>query len=483
MLSSATSLGVIKQLKHHGRFARQRPVYLETNHPVHDNTGLMTPPPTPGTREKLKHESYISHTERKRAHKSRAERKKEKNRLKKIRKAAREEIRAAKHAATESYVVSTTKASYHQDNSIGMYAHEEAREAANDNERSPIPTLVPVNTLRPVLLPINHHMVRSSKVSQHSRESKHVSQLFSSNYNEGSFALAMNYLTLAGNQLSGAAKQLRMTAKQTNSRCTGQNLKRLASKQPPLAVLHQVCLAPANDLPPPLDVDDSEEEHEEELDRLVSLHLGQDHAEYCQTKDNQTEALQSLPISTNIHKNSQSSECRPALVDLHAPEDFADLEAAFTVNQAYHFLHQMQQEEHQLSHHIKHFEAQLQKLRKKVYNFNTSDLAQVKAYEEVLGLKTAHCLGLYLAAYAFRDILYENRQNEEFDFGAALEQLMGEVGSMVEEYEAEVRELESKVVCWEEEGGERRSKVVKRKRSVFRKGRCEDGDVEIAGGR
>jgi hypothetical protein len=482
MLSSATSLGVIKQLKQHGQFARQRTVHLETNYLVHDNTGLMTPPPTPGRREKAKHEFHLSHAERKRAHKSRAERKKEKNRLKKIRKAAKEETRAAKDAAIESYVVSTTKTSHHQDNAIGAYAHEEVREAANYNERLPISTLVPVNTPKPVLSPIDHHRVRPSKVSQRPRESKHACQFSNSNYNEGSFTLAMNYLTLAGNQLSGAAKQLRMTAKQTKSRCMGQNLKKLASEQPPLAVLHQACFAPANDLPPPLNVDDSEEEHEEELDRLVSLHLGQDLSECHQTKHYQPGALQSLPTSTNIHNSSQSFESRSALIDLHAPEDFADLEAAFTVNQAYHFLYQMQQEEHPLSHQIKNIEARLQKLRKKTHSFNVSDLAQIKACEEVLGVKTAHCLGLYLSAYAFRDILDEDRQNENFDFGAALEQLRGEVGSMVEEYEAEMRELEGKVACWEEEGDERRNKVVKRKHSVFGKRRCEDSNVEMASG-
>jgi hypothetical protein len=168
------------------------------------------------------------------------------------------------------------------------------------------------------------------------------------------------------------------------------------------------------------DEDDSEEGHERELDRLMTLHLAQGN---IRKQNPAVENVLSLIVAFQDYISNQG----------HFPNDYTCINVDPTVE----FLLALQDEQVQLNHRTMLFEAEIERIRKKNFTLDTTDHIKIERLEEKLKLTSTLCFGLFIAEYAFCDMVDEKRTSLD----GALVELRGSVGRMVEVYDGDMERL------------------------------------------
>jgi hypothetical protein len=168
------------------------------------------------------------------------------------------------------------------------------------------------------------------------------------------------------------------------------------------------------------DEDDSEEGHERELDRLMTLHLAQGNI------PKQNPAAENVLSPIVAFQDNISSQG-------HFPNDYTCIDVDPTVE----FLLALRGEQILLHHRTMLFESEIKRIREKVFTLDTTYHIKIEQLEEKLKLTSTLCFGLFIAEYAFCDVVDEKRTSLD----GALVELRGSVGRMVELYDGDMERL------------------------------------------
>ncbi|KAH7348247.1 hypothetical protein BKA66DRAFT_477210 [Pyrenochaeta sp. MPI-SDFR-AT-0127] len=110
-------------------------------------------------------------------------------------------------------------------------------------------------------------------------------------------------------------------------------------------------------------------------------------------------------------------------------------DSALVIGKAFAFIQAMQQEQVQLCMQTQVLEGVLDKLRSTAFKL---DVKRIQMHEQLVCLISSLCHDLFIAEFAFRDVLDENREEEAFDLRECLGKLKCDVGMLVEVHDQEV---------------------------------------------
>jgi hypothetical protein len=167
---------------------------------------------------------------------------------------------------------------------------------------------------------------------------------------------------------------------------------------------------------------ESEEAHEQELDRLMTLHLAKS-IDRKQVAESQKVQSPITTLQTIINTHSVSLQ------------DFANADA--DVAPTIEFLLGLQNERSILNQQTSHLEAQIEQIRHRVFKLDSGNGRRIAQLEEKLRLASTLCFGLFVAEYAFRDVVDQGRVGLD----EALEELVESVTRMVATYDGGMERL------------------------------------------
>lgn len=153
---------------------------------------------------------------------------------------------------------------------------------------------------------------------------------------------------------------------------------------------------------------DSEEHHEHELSRLMTLHT---------TRMSDPMALAGSQDENTLH--------------------FPDPDTPFPVAAAFEFILGLQHEQYELDTRCARMETETNTIRHIVFKLESQDYRNIEQLQKQLDLSGTFCWELFIAEYAFRDLLDEHKADVGFDLDAALRELKGDVGELVGVFEGE----------------------------------------------
>jgi len=187
--------------------------------------------------------------------------------------------------------------------------------------------------------------------------------------------------------------------------------------------------------------DNSEEEHEEELERLMMAHLARSTGQY--SDNDYTLPEYARPSSPAIHASATNSDPIDITQETEyvLPEACAGPNASSTLNAAFEFIQALQHEQYSLDLKCSRIEAEIKTTRHKVFKLEPSDYWKIEKLRKLLDLSLCLCQELFVAEYAFRDLLVENAADFGWDFGGALGRLQRSCRDLVGGYDDEVARL------------------------------------------
>jgi hypothetical protein len=198
--------------------------------------------------------------------------------------------------------------------------------------------------------------------------------------------------------------------------------------------------APYNDAKTQGQLDyESEEEYEKEPDRLLTITLAKGGAsyEYGTYAARQSSGVCQSGVNTCAHKDAASS----------SPEHDTNPDITSAFNGAFTFICDMQHEQYELDAKVRHIEAEIKAIRNKVFKLDRRDYWKIKQLEKLIDLSLALNHELFIAEYAFRDVLDTSAADEAFDLGGELAKLQEEAVDMFRGYDAEVVKLREWHTC------------------------------------
>jgi hypothetical protein len=192
---------------------------------------------------------------------------------------------------------------------------------------------------------------------------------------------------------------------------------------------------------------DSEEDHEQELDRLMTLHLAPATIHY--SHEEVAEPQQTGTSSSDTYEEDTPSNTMHAENDRASmsPEQCAGPNTSSVLTSTFEFIRGMQHDQHELDAKCRRIEAEIKGVRHKVFKLEPKDFWKIKQFEKLLDLSMCLCHELFVAEYAFRDVLDTRSKDFGFDFSCALAKLQEEVMKMFGEYDGEVAKLREWHTC------------------------------------
>jgi hypothetical protein len=107
----------------------------------------------------------------------------------------------------------------------------------------------------------------------------------------------------------------------------------------------------------------------------------------------------------------------------------------------------MQHDQHELDAKCRRIEAEIKGARHKVFKLEPKDFWKIKRLDKLLDLSMCLNQELFVAEYAFRDVLDTRSKDFGFDLKGALEGLQKEVTEMFGKYDGEVAKLREWHTC------------------------------------
>lgn len=175
---------------------------------------------------------------------------------------------------------------------------------------------------------------------------------------------------------------------------------------------------------------ESEEEHDNELDRMLMQINARDESHHNYVA-NTTQAIFEACEDTDEHDDNVS------LSENHGIEP--DLSSNF--HKAFAFVCDVQHERYELDAKYQKIEAEIKTIQRKVFKLEPRDYWKIRQLEKLKDLSLGLNHELFVAEYAFRDVLDTCPDDSDFNLNGELARLQAEAVELFRKYDGEVLKL------------------------------------------
>jgi hypothetical protein len=147
-------------------------------------------------------------------------------------------------------------------------------------------------------------------------------------------------------------------------------------------------------------------------------------------------------ITVNYSYDRKLQQYYDANTDLFTPQALAGPSAAHCIDETFSFLLALASEQSHLTSHTLAAEQRIRMLKKTKWKI---DYPAIHRLEAVMDLESTLCFELMMEEYAFRDVMWENKERVGWNLKGALDGLKKCVGKMIDIFDEKMRELEQGV--------------------------------------